>query len=169
MKKLATILLLALAGCNPAKKLLQQQHAANQIKLNYDAEKKAIAAEAVGLFVKNNPCPLMPEVNLDSLCSIYYQCPDINNNTAEAAADYFSASPKRILVPYQDTRALTLLKDSCIEKDKRLAVAAALMGAGEAQCLLNIKDAIHTKNIIMWILIGVALLQAFIIIRIAKR
>lgn len=167
MKKLATILLIALAGCNPAKKLLQEQDATTQLKQNYDAEKKAIAAEAVALFVKNNPCPAMPEVNLDSLCSIYYQCPDDKNTTA--AADYFYTPPKRIMVPYEDTRTITLLKDSCVEKDKRLAVSAALIGAAKAQTLLNIKEAVHTKNIIIWILIAIALLQALIIVLIAKR
>lgn len=168
--------LACIASCSPGKKLLQEQKRLDELQQNADAAKKKIAAEAVYEFVKNNPCE-PPEFNLDSLCSIYYSCPtsqtpaDKNIDTdTPPAADYFAkldCVPKKILVPYKDKRTLNLLQDSIVEKDKRLAVQAALIAGKDADCKKNIDEAVGTakknKNALLWLLIGIALTEALVI------
>lgn len=181
--KRATILVLAiiialaamgLISCSPAKKMLKENSITDQLKDQYQAERERIAAAAVDLFVKNNPCPAMPPVNLDSLCRLYYNCPDVPYSTP--AADYFSVEePKviyktrNILQPYEDTRALSLLKDSIRAKDIRLASMAATIAASKATAAETIKDGLKTKNWLMWLFVVISIVEAAAIIVIARK
>jgi hypothetical protein len=172
-----SMIVLALLGfsCSPAKRVLKENDNTDILKQKYQEERQRIAAEAVADFVKNNPCNPLPYINLDSLCSIYYHCPDttrilpITDNGSLITDDHSLAHPKTILVPYVDQRALQLLKDSCTEKDKRLATMVALLQSSKAVATVTVQDGLKTKNTWLWFFIVISIIEAAAIILIAKK
>jgi len=148
-----------LVSCNPGKKLLQVQDNLEALNFKQQAHDRAVAAKAVGDYVGNNPCQPMPVINLDSLCSIYYQCPGVADKSP--AGDYFESKPvsyskpKTVLVPWEDKRTINLYKDSIAEKDQRLAVLNALMGTKDAECRETVRKAVDDvksgRKLLWWI------------------
>jgi hypothetical protein len=105
-----------LIGCNPARKAAQQKKELDALGRQYVAE-----------YLKNNPCPQLPLIDLDSLCQqIGYSWNVVKEDGADTANDGVLLSleekkyscthkpkPKHILVPGPpDTRMIQLLNDS---------------------------------------------------------
>jgi hypothetical protein len=172
-----TLIALAILGfsCSPAKRVLKENDNTDILKQKYQEERQRIAAEAVADFVKNNPCEPVPWINLDSLCSIYYPCPDtalslqITDHPSLITDHRSLAQPKTILVPFTDKRALQLLKDSCSEKDKRIATMVALLQSSKAVATVTIQDGLKTKNTWLWFFIVISIIEAAALILIAKK
>ncbi len=179
------LILLAATGlfsCSPGKRMLESQAAQNELYLRQKAHDEQVAAAAVAAFVKGNPCPAMPEINLDSLCGLFYD-PLPTREPVNTAADYFehknpsvkdtanktaSGSPKRILVPFEDKRRINLLEDSCMAKDSRLSVAGATITLLEQQLADSSKN--HLRAIrFNWALGILLVLMILAIIVMASR
>ncbi len=173
-----TMITLAIIGfsCNPAKRMVIENEKVEVLKQQFLEERQRIAAEAVATFVQNNPCNPVPYINLDSLCSIYYQCPDnihpgdyFYSDTLKQKDQSWQLKPKTILVPYTDQRALQLLKDSCTQKDKRIAVLNALLQSSKAVATVAVQEGLKQKNTWLWFFIVLCAIEALTIILIAKK
>lgn len=133
MLKLFTCLLLlcCMVACNPAKRVAKQKAAIDKLK-----------SELIAEYVKANPCPQLPLIDLDSLCQqIGYSYGDVLfDTTTERSASENSASvpdsskhscapckPKHILVPGPpDERMIRLLNDSLAAVRMQLAYCNGL-------------------------------------------
>lgn len=174
MKKNATILIAAVffCSCSPGKKLLKDQADLAMLNANFEKQKEAITAAAISDYIKNNPCQPEPAIDLDSLCYLYYAYPQVGGK--DSAKDYFplaTVTPgklKTILVPWEDKRALQLLKDSIVVKDQRLAVANALASTKDAELLQavhNVLEKQHGKfNTLLLVAVSLLLLAILIIL-----
>jgi hypothetical protein len=175
------LIIAGVAGCSPGKKLLKSQQELQQLHQQQLAHDAAVAAKAVEEFTKNNPCPPFPEIDLDSLCSMFY-CTHAVNSSNTTAADYSEittpqqskaaakkAVPKRILVPWEDTRRINLLADSITAKDKRIAVYTALLQAQQTAGIEAGDTTLSKIKLLMWIFLAIAIAELLAIILIARR
>lgn len=174
------IILLAAMGlisCSPGKRLQSAQESLEAIAKAQAEHDQQVSAKAVNDYVKNNPCKPAPEVNLDSLCSLYYRCPPVQGESTPAA-DFITpevtnstpAAPKRILVPWEDTRRINLMQDSINEKDKRLAVAAALLKSNwdnQSKEVIGLQEKLREKQrtILVLALVGLLLIAIIIFVK----
>jgi len=162
------LLIAALFSCNPAKKLQKQDDAIDELK-----------AKWINDWVKNNPCPPSPEIDLDSICKIVFSIDKESNLSALASkntilvdndsmpfADGFIELPgkkfystdssiiRHIAVPYEDTRHIKLLEDTV----NALMVRIALLQGGKTQqntdCSKEIATANKSKNKWIWLFIA---------------
>lgn len=168
---------MGLISCSPGKKLQSAQASLEAIAKAQADHDQQVSAKAVDDFVKNNPCKPAPEINLDSLCSIYYRCPPAQGESSPGA-DYFTpevtnnapAAPKRILVPWEDTRRISLMQDSINAKDKRLAVAAALIDynwKNQSNEVIGLQEKLREKQrtILVLALVGLSLIAILIFVK----
>lgn len=125
---LASILLLQ--ACRPAKQVTKQDADISALKNKWEQE-----------WLKNNPCPQLPEINLDSICELVgysYQEPaydskedkkpvvgsDSSSKLITSAKEKASipCKPKNVLIPGPpDTKQLNALKDTVALLRQQLA------------------------------------------------
>lgn len=105
-------------GCHPARQVASDDADIDQLKSKWIYE-----------YVKDHPCPQLPEINLDSLCeglgfTVTPETEPVKNtgDSVKPVQIKLPCSPQRILVPGPpDTRMLQLLNDSLGAVRLRLA------------------------------------------------
>lgn len=165
-------------GCSPVKRAQKYNEDLKLLKAQFVLEKKAIAAEAVHNFVLANPCNPVPEINLDSICSLYFKCPEVNDYSIDSIAippikdsmhktnqrTAVNGKPVRILVPWIDKRAVNLLQDSCTAKDSRIRILESILSREKqltAEQKASYKKLLYGLlfgGLILFVLIGVGLI-----------
>jgi hypothetical protein len=152
------LLLACLAlSCRPVKQIQRQDAAIDQLK-----------AKWIGDWVMSHPCPQLPEINLDSLCRVVYGIRDFDFNMAidsgrqDSAGRVFhdtirrdvSGPPKRILVPYEDKRTISLLYDSLRSKEKQIAGLQGGRDVKGQDCASEVAAARKEKTKWIWLFIA---------------
>lgn len=143
-------------ACRPALQVAKQDTAIDQLK-----------AKWIGDYVLTHPCPQIPEINLDSLCRLVYNQPVYDppsDSTIYDAASHRVDTirlagisvkvPQRILVPWEDTRQLNLLKDSLRIIQQHMAGIQGNQSAKAEDCSAEVKAA--DKKTTKWIWLFVA-------------
>lgn len=165
-------------SCNPARKLEKQEAAITALKAKWVAE-----------WEKDHPCNPMPDIDLDSLCSLYgptmastdkngYEAGDSDTNNGKGphnAPVYKTTShnnagqPKRILVPWHDDRREKLLSDSCQAKDIRIAKLDGQLSEANKQCITAKADAKRSNRYLWLYLIISVLLNVLLLVLLFKK
>jgi hypothetical protein len=159
---------LILTACHPAKQLLKQDAAIDELK-----------AKWIGDYIMSHPCPNIPEINLDSLCALYYSVDSANVLSAinlPALPDTFQRGtaltpgyivypwnqhpPQRILVPWQDTRQLNLLKDSLRIIQQRIAGIQGNQFAKSEDCTAAVASAKKEAKKWIWLFVAACVVLA---------
>ena len=155
-------------ACNPAKQIMNSDRGIDALKAKWIAD-----------WVDEHPCPNLPAVNLDSLCALRSEN-DFAFSTA--ASDTVSDTVRdtvrtrdtlkiretvilqghvvgqRILVPYTDTRALSLLNDSVVAL--RLRIARLQGVTKEDNVSGQLSDAQASKTKWLWAFIAACVVIA---------
>lgn len=162
----AILVVALICSCHPAKQLQTQDENIEQLK-----------AKWIGDWVLKNPCPPYPSLNLDSLCAVYYKVGPYDsgffiglNEEPPTPIDIdaiikpdgvrtthtimISGQPHNVLVPYEDTRTLNLLKDSIKNKDVEIAGLRAAQATRTDDCSSQVKAA--QKQTTKWIWLFIA-------------
>lgn len=124
------IILTFTTGCSPAKKAQQQFTNLDALKNKMDSVYEARVKKGIADWLDNHPL-ICPEQNLDSLCGLYYQCPD--NTIANNSNEYLPKDstikkpvavpgnkPQRILVPFENKEQINFLKQQNTELETKL-------------------------------------------------
>jgi len=163
----AVLCIAALSACHPVKQIQKQDAGIDQLK-----------AKWIGEWALDHPCPPMPEINLDSLCRLYYPAAkggdfsfEIVDSVGPSVADSLrllremvaaskkkaalpAKPPERILVPYEDRRTINLLQDSLRSKNNQIAALQAGRDVKAQDCTESVKAA--DKKTTKWIWLFVA-------------
>lgn len=165
----ACILTGILLGCSPAKRAAQQ-------KRDIDA----LCRQCIDDYVKANPCPQLPEINLDSLCEglgydhpYDYLPPEVKRDTVTGVLKDTSkqkpCKPQRILVPGPpDKRLLQLVTDSLNEYKRQLAHCQG-KATGIKEVNLERKQSQWKWNNWAWVLVGAAALFLLLFLLLFKK
>ena len=166
---LLQVVLLATA-CNPSKRAAKQK-----------AELDKLCSICVEEFVKNNPCPQLPVIDLDSLCTaIGYSDNDFYvmeeaSDTAKnpegkktgSSCNHKPPKPERILVPGPpDERRIRMLSDSLASVRLQLAFCTGKVSIAEPILLPCGK---WKWNNWSWLFTGLLLLHVLVIVWLIKR
>jgi len=140
----AAIVVALFISCHPARQVQKE-----------DQDISGLKAKWIPEWVKDHPCPQLPPINLDSLCSLKDFAFDMQpEDTIQHDTVVRERPPliRRILVPYQDTRTVELLYDSLREKTERIAM---LEGIQEGQNTVGlIATTKKSRNTWLWAFIG---------------
>lgn len=156
-------------SCNPARRAAKQKEQIDKM-----------CSVCVSEYLKNNPCPQLPEINLDSLCEglgysgeydVIPEAPDSTTDTAKKKADsscnHKPPKPQRILVPGPpDTRMQRMLSDSLASLRLQLANCT-----GKQQGIKEVyKEQGRWKwNNWSWLLVALIVLNVLGIVLLVKR
>lgn len=144
-------------ACHPALQVAKQDTAIDQLK-----------AKWIGDYVLSHPCPQLPEINLDSLCHFIYDPPADSTvydsvthkiDTIRMPAVHDTV-PHRILVPWEDTRQLNLLKDSLRIIQQHMASVQGNQSAKAEDCTAEVKAASKLATKWMWFFIAACVVIA---------
>lgn len=158
-----------ICSCHPAKQLQKQDAAIDELK-----------AKWIGDYILSHPCPSIPEINLDSLCALYRTPPNADTIgwidqrrptdsvesktiTTGTSTQYLrgdGAPPQRILVPWEDTRQLNLLKDSLRIIQQRMAGVQGSQSAKAEDCSAFVASIKKEEKKWIWLFIAACVIMA---------
>jgi hypothetical protein len=138
-------------ACNPARLIMKNDKGIDALKAKWIAD-----------WENDHPCPDLPAVNLDSLCALRSgndfafptTAPDTVRDTVRRRDTLTTRETvimpgrvveQRILVPYVDTRALSLLNDSVVALRLRIAKLQGVTKEDNVSGQLSDAQAAKTK------------------------
>lgn len=161
----AVLLMIIFMGssCNPARQAAKQKEQIDKL-----------CSVCVSEYLKNNPCPQLPLINLDSLCAglgytgeyeITPEAADSSTDTAKQKADsscnHKPPKPKHILVPGPpDLRMQKILSDSLASVRLQLAFCTGKISIAEP---ILVPCGKWQWNNWTWLFIALLLLNVFLI------
>lgn len=161
-------------ACNPERQIQKEDQDIQQLKAKWIFD-----------WEKDHPCPVLPPINLDSLCraqpgrSIQQDSsvqPGRSIQQDSSAQPGHSVqpgpvppvqpppcSPERILVPYLDTRMVQLLNDSLKAKEQELMTARTGTKVETQDCSAAVKAAQASADKWIWWLVASVLFNIVLI------